>query len=40
MSWAKALERLRRDLAQDRFEQTTAEYEDVGGDYLFIAAQV
>jgi len=36
----EGLERLRRDLAQDRFEQTTAEYEDVGGDYLFIAAQV
>jgi ubiquinone/menaquinone biosynthesis C-methylase UbiE len=34
------LERLRRDLAQGRFEDTTAEYEDVGGDYLFIAAQV
>jgi ubiquinone/menaquinone biosynthesis C-methylase UbiE len=34
------LERLRRDLVQGWFEQTTAEYEDVGGDYLFIAAQV
>ena len=36
----EGLEHLRRDLAQNRFEQTTAEYEDVGGDYLFIAAQV
>jgi len=36
----EGLERLRHDLAQGRFEQTTAEYEDVGGDYLFIAAQV
>lgn len=34
------LERLKRDLAQGRFEHATAEYEDVGGDYLFIAAQV
>ncbi len=34
------LDRLKRDLAQNRFEQTTSEYEDVGGDYLFIAAQV
>lgn len=34
------LDRLKRDLARGRFEQTTAEYEDVGGDYLFIAAQV
>jgi ubiquinone/menaquinone biosynthesis C-methylase UbiE len=36
----EGLERLRHDLAQGRFEQATAEYEDVGGDYLFIAAQV
>ena len=36
----EGLERLRRDLARGTFEQTTAEYEDVGGDYLFIAAQV
>ncbi|MGH6892266.1 MAG: class I SAM-dependent methyltransferase [Dongiaceae bacterium] len=36
----EGLERLRHDLAHGRFEQTTAEYEDVGGDYLFIAAQV
>jgi hypothetical protein len=34
------IERLRHDLAQRRVEQATAEYEDVGGDYLFIAAQV
>ena len=34
------LDRLKRDLAQNRFEQATSEYEDVGGDYLFIAAQV
>jgi ubiquinone/menaquinone biosynthesis C-methylase UbiE len=36
----EGLERLRRDLARGSFERTTAEYEDVGGDYLFIAAQV
>jgi ubiquinone/menaquinone biosynthesis C-methylase UbiE len=36
----EGLEHLRHDLAQGKFEQTTAEYEDVGGDYLFIAAQV
>lgn len=35
----EGLDRLRRDLAQGRFEHTTSEYEDVGGDYLFIAAQ-
>jgi ubiquinone/menaquinone biosynthesis C-methylase UbiE len=34
------LERLQRDLTQDRFERATSEYEDVGGDYLFIAAEV
>ncbi len=34
------LEHLKRDLAQNRFEQATSEYEDVGGDYLFIAARV
>lgn len=34
------LERLKQDLARGRFEQATSEYEDVGGDYLFIAAQV
>ena len=34
------VERLKQDLARGRFEQATAEYEDVGGDYLFIAAQV
>jgi ubiquinone/menaquinone biosynthesis C-methylase UbiE len=37
---SEGLERLRRDLARGTFERTTAEYEDVGGDYLFIAAQV
>ena len=36
----EGLERLRYDLARGEFEQATAEYEDVGGDYLFIAAQV
>ena len=34
------VERLKQDLARGRFEQATSEYEDVGGDYLFIAAQV
>jgi ubiquinone/menaquinone biosynthesis C-methylase UbiE len=37
---ATGLDRLKHDLAHGRFEQTTSEYEDVGGDYLFIAAQV
>jgi ubiquinone/menaquinone biosynthesis C-methylase UbiE len=36
----EGLGRLRHDLAQGKFEHTTSEYEDVGGDYLFIAAQV
>lgn len=34
------LERLKHDLARGRFEHATSEYEDVGGDYLYIAAQV
>jgi ubiquinone/menaquinone biosynthesis C-methylase UbiE len=34
------LDRLKHDLARGRFEHATSEYEDVGGDYLFIAAQV
>ena len=36
----EGVERLKQDLARGRFEQATSEYEDVGGDYLFIAAQV
>lgn len=34
------LDRLKHDLALNRFEQATSEYEDVGGDYFLIAAQV
>jgi len=36
----EGVERLKQDLARGRFERATSEYEDVGGDYLFIAAQV
>jgi ubiquinone/menaquinone biosynthesis C-methylase UbiE len=36
----EGVERLKHDLARGRFVQATSEYEDVGGDYLFIAAQV